>query len=395
MGANGANIQTLKAENRALILRHVRRRPVSRAELARITGLTKSAVTMITAEMIREGLLRETGVEPAAAGRRPVLLDIVPDYASAVGVILHRRSLGVCLTDLKATVKDCRWSRTAAFRDAEEAMAWIEGTIPQLSGGADAPRYVGIGVSSPGPLDYREGVIWEPPDFPLFHHVPVARRLEERLGLPVLLENNAVLLAMAEYAAGTMENRCQTLFVTIADGIGSAILRDGAIFRGAGGYAGEIGHISVDPSGPLCACGNRGCLETVATLAALRRRFGFEDYRQVVDGALRGEAGALAVMEDLADKLATALVGAVNLLDLDSIVLYGEYDYRPDWLVKAVERRIAARSIICRTHGVAVLPSRLGEGAAPRASVAAVLDAYFGQRLPGTPQSGVGAPLRK
>ncbi len=383
MKANGSNANTLRSDNRALILGRIRRQPVSRAQLAKETGMSKSAVTMITNDLIAEGQLREIGTTDTQKGRKPILLDIVPDFRYAVGVSLHRSRLQVLLTNLKAELVDCVEEPTTRFPNAEEAVAWIGETVRALLSRRRIPleRVAGIGVSSPGPLDYRKGVILTPPNFELFHHLPIAARIREEFRLPVFLENNAVLLAMTEIQSGAVAAYRSPLFVLISHGVGSCLIRDGQVFRGCAGYAGELGHTSIDPDGLPCPCGNTGCLEQYATLAALRQRFGFDRYETVVDGAYRGEPEALAVLDYLADRLSAGLVTAVNLFDPDCVVLYGEFGYRPELLLSRIEAQIRRKAIITRVHPVDVLPSRLGPYAEAVASTAVVLDRHFGQKL--------------
>jgi predicted NBD/HSP70 family sugar kinase len=242
-------------------------------------------------------------------------------------------------------------------------------------------KLIGIGVSSPGPLDYRGGVILDPPNFVKFRNIPVASLIREKFDIPVHLENNAVLLAIMEYYYGLMKNYRNSMFVIISNGIGSCVMIDGRLFRGSAGLAGELGHTSIDIDGEECSCGNHGCLELYAAMAALKKRFGFEGYNAVVDRAYNSDPQALRIIDYEADFLACALVGAVNLFDLDSIILYGEFNYRPELLISKIRQRISERSIIKRSHEVAVIPSGLKAEASICSSTAAVLSSYFNQEI--------------
>ena len=383
MKTNGSNANTLRNDNRALLLHRIRRQPVSRAQLAKETGMSKSAVTMITNDLIAEGQLREIGTMESRKGRKPILLDIVPDFRYAVGVSLHRKRIQVLITNLKAELVGCVEEHTERFTSPEVAVGWICRTIRQELERRRIPlsKVVGIGISSPGPLDYREGVILTPPNFTMFHHLPIVSRIRDEFPLPVFLENNAVLLAMAEYSSGAIGDYRNTLFVIMSHGIGSCLIREGQVFRGSGGFAGELGHISVDLGGRPCPCGNRGCLEQYATMAALKERFGFENYADVVDAAYRGEGAAMEILEYQARYLAAGLVSAVNLFDLDAIVLHGEFNYRPERLFSLLSQRIHQQSLITRVHPVAVLPSQLGPYADAVSSTAVVLNRHFSQNL--------------
>ena len=374
------NQKTLKSSNRARLLERIRRQPTARAELARQLGLTKSAVTLLTGEMIREGLLREAGPaeKSAAPGRTSILLDIVPDHAFAVGIALHRRVCRVCLTDLSARPIAAEELPTQALPSGDAALAQLWQTALRLMRrtGADPARCVGIGTSAPGPLDHAGGRILQPTEFAQFCGLPVVERLRQRTGLSVCLENNAVALALLDRLRRGGEDG-SVLFTVVADGIGSALLQAGRPFRGGRGFAGELGHLCVEPDGLRCTCGARGCLEQYATLRALRARHGFARYEEIVDRAEDGDRRAQAVLQDLTGHLGLALVDAVDLFDPEAVVLYGEYGYRATVLTARLAEYIAEHSLICRAHPVAVLPSPLTAADAGAAAAVSALDAFF------------------
>lgn len=380
MSDTALNLAKLKSANRYRILDCLRYAPLSRAELCEKIGLAKSSVTTITNEMIREGLLCEAG--PAEkknkAGRTRVLLDINDSFAFAVGIHFHRERISVAAVGLKGRVLFEFRRSFSVFSSPEEVLSYIKTYLLRglSEAGLDPRRLVGIGVSSPGPLDEENGVILEPPNFPLFQNYPIVKRLQEDYGCPIFLENNAVSLALYEhYCVRPMSG--VSLFVTVSEGVGGALLKNGELHRGVRGFTGEFGHISVDPWGEPCPCGNRGCLETYVTLRAMKRRFGFSSYPQVIDAALRGEKNEREIMDTLISTLGSALVTVTNLLDLDSVVLYGEYAYRSDRLALALESYLREHSLVCRMHGVSVLPSAQKEEAAAAAAAMPALNHFF------------------
>ena len=380
MKRNLHNVVSLKQNNRALILDAIRRHPISRADISRQVGLSKSAVTMLIAEMMEEGLLLEAGPaeKDGQLGRTSILVDLVPSYAFAVGVTLHRRRIGVCATDLKANCLFQVRESVGSFAEPDEAVEWITRTVweEMEKNGLSFSDCIGIGISSPGPLDYRSGVILEPPGLPLFRHYPVKAKLAEKFDCPIYLENNAVALAHLDFyrRGGPKDNR---LFVVAADGIGSAMLMNGRVFRGSRGFAGELGHISIDPEGKRCGCGNRGCLEQYVTLLALKERFGFTEYETVADKAAEGEESAREVISYLVNRLGTALVNSVNMYDLDTVVLYGEYAYRAERLAEHLQAYIREHAVVCRAHEVAVTPSVLSPEDKDLASAISALNGFF------------------
>ncbi len=374
------NVAKLKTDNRYIILDCLRHIRLSRAELSRMTGLAKSSVTTITNEMISQGILCEAGLAEKSnkAGRTRVLLEINGDFGFAAGINLHRKRISAAVTDISGEIIFDFYAYPADFSSTEEAVSCI---IEELNrkikeNGLDTSRMVGIGVSSPGPLDYEKGIILEPPNFPLFNNFAIVRYLESEYGCPVFLENNAVASALFEhYYVSRQEG--STLFVTVSDGIGGALLQNGKIYRGSHGAAGELGHISVDPEGELCECGNRGCLEQYATLSALKNRFGFESYNEIADLFGNGDSKAEKVIEFLVNTLSGALVGAVNLFDLDRIILYGEYNYKCEILTERIEKYINTHSVICKAHRVEVVPSGQSPECASAAAAVPALNNFF------------------
>jgi len=429
MKMQASNVKSLKNDNRALILNEIRKCPCSRAQLADKTSLTRSAVTMIVQELMAEGQLKETSSLQSDRGRRQVLLDIVDDHKLALGLALHRREISIVLTNLRGSPLEKHSRPTASFSDREAVLKWSYETMKNIieNHKLTQDKLVGIGISSPGPLDRQSGRILEPIDFPFFQNFDIADQIaswplmpteeaaEDRMNasgeslisakrgsdastasslrestnaitksaLAINLDNNAVLMAMREFYNGksVIYQHKHILFVTISRGIGSCLISDGQIYRGLGGYAGELGHTSIDAAGRQCSCGNYGCIEKYATLEALKSFFGFESYDVVVDLAYNGISKSLAIIEQIAEWLTTALVNAVNLFDLDAIVLYGELNYRPQLLTEMIEKKISQRSLISRAHDIKVYASSYDDKTAADASTAGIIDAYFKQKL--------------
>ncbi len=376
------NTTTIKNENRALILNLIRRFPVSRAEISKITGLSKSSVTMITNALIGEGLLKEIGTDDSSVGRKPILLDIVADYRFAAGIILHRREIKVCLTDLKGEVLCCTVCSIENFASADAILDYTAGEVINLieQSGRNREDCIGIGISCPGPIDSNKGIILSPPHLNLLHNVCAADEIKRRTGMNVVLENNAVLLAMRENVLRG-NNLRNFMSVIVWHGIGSAVVTDGEIYRGALGFSGELGHISVVAGGLKCPCGNNGCLERYVSLSAVKEHFGFTDYKAVVDRAENGDTAATDVLKYISEYLGSGLVTAVNLFDLDAIILHGDYSYNPAILKKLLKTYINENSVVAATHNVdVIIPSDRGERAEGN-STAAILKQYFDQNL--------------
>ena len=327
--------------NVALVLDTIRRQgPVSRIEVARRTGLSKSTVTGVVERLIRAGLVREVGTGTSAGGRRPILLDLDPSARWVVSVQLAPSQVTVALCDLKARIGrrhvSALPSRSADLDPAAppgrsgavlgSVIAAIETAVGQS--GVPWERILGIGVAVPGVVDVASGMAVSS-HFLTWSRIPLREVLERRFSCPVVVDNDANTMALAEYWVGAGAGSRCFVGVTVGVGIGSGIVIEGRLFRGAIGGAGEIGHIPIEPDGPLCSCGRRGCLEAVAGdqgIVRVARELGLEaaTREEVVEAARRGDPRARRSLEWAAGHIGRALATVVNLLNPDVIVLGGE-----------------------------------------------------------------------
>ena len=244
--------------------------------------------------------------------------------------------------DGKISGSDRRPSRASDGLDAtiETLLASLEGACSEA--GVEAGVLRGLGVASPGWVDTERGVVPAAPQLIGWRDVPLVEILQERLGVTVRLENDANAAALGENAFGAGRGTRHMLYITVSTGVGAGIIADGRLYRGAKGSAGEIGHTIIDPSGPPCGCGSRGCLESLssgtaiarraaeaadrggsAILAAIREREGRLGARQVADAARQGDAASAAIYEEAGRFLGIALANAVNLLSPEAIILGG------------------------------------------------------------------------
>lgn len=384
MNTCAVNMETLKHENRVMLLNIIRKAPISRAGLAKCCQMSKSAVSGIVGELLQEGQIREIGISQATRGRKPILLDIVKNYRYVAGVSLHRKRVGVSLLNLKNEIVDTVAAPTGQFPDAEAVLDYIADSLQRLleRHTLTLADVAGMGISCPGPLNYREGIIETPPKLEKLHHFPIVARLQERFSFPVCLENNAVLLGLLEHNKRGEAAAGNTMFVVMHEGIGSSILQEDRLYRGFKGYSGDIGHTSVNVNGKRCPCGNVGCLELYATTEALADTFGFSDYHAIVDKAYVGETRALHILDYRAKHLACAFVNAINLFDLSRIILFDSDSYRPELLLNRIRDYVDKRALARLAHKVDIQSSVLNPHTAEdEASAAMILNHYFREEL--------------
>jgi glucokinase len=207
-----------------------------------------------------------------------------------------------------------------------------------------------VGVGCVGPLDLDEGLILSPPNFPGWDRVPLRRALEARLGLPVVIDNDANAAALAEYKLGAGQGAKILVYATVSTGIGGGILVDGKLVHGVGGGAGEFGHQTLVPDGPRCGCGNHGCLEALASgpaIVAAARKAGFErpdmHAGHVAEAAAAGDPIAGKVWEDAVEVLAIGLGNVITTLAPDRVVIGGGVAQAGDLLLRPLREALARR----------------------------------------------------
>lgn len=362
MNKHTHNAEYTKEYNRKAILRLLRRENLSRIEIARRTGLSRAAISLIAEELLREGMIAETIPVEKQGGRVPVPLMLLPETGYSVGVDLRRAGCRLGLVDICGTLlvrKELRFDGT----EPGGRVAFLAEKIRELvrDGGIETAKIVGIGVSAPGPLDGRAGRILNPPRFDLWHGTEITKELEVRTGIRAFLENDASCLAC--YNLGKPEARGSEnfLLVLLEEGVGSGVILDGRLLRGAGGFTSELGHISIDPSGPRCSCGNRGCLEMYAAPGRLLQGSPFGSWRELID-SLETSAEARAMLERETEYLSVGIGNLINLIPLDTVLLAGDLLYRAGTVIPLLEEKTRRR--LFRSPDVLdlkILPARTGE----------------------------------
>ena len=269
-----ANKNMIRAINRFKVLDTIRvHGRISRVDIARATGLSQGAITAITASVIREGLVEEKEAGISIGGRRPMLLALNPQGAFAIGVDLSIRQINVVILDFQAGVLT---SHSVPLKEknyspeeiADKAARAIE--TCRSKGGFSKKQISGVGIAIPGLVDSESGLIRFLPNYQ-WRDVDLRSLLQRRIKDTTHVENSANALAVAEQWFGAGKGIDSFLVITLEQGVGMGVVINGQLYRGEKGIAGEFGHSTVDPDGPLCRCGQRGCLEaTVGNHAILR-----------------------------------------------------------------------------------------------------------------------------
>jgi N-acetylglucosamine repressor len=242
---------------------------ISRADIARATHLTRTTVSAAVAEQIRDGLVGEMGLAPSIGGKPPMLLRVVDDSRYVIGVDLADSEFRGALINLRGRI-GTRLSLPIHEQDGDAALALVHRLIDELVAASDRP-IVGIGIGTPGLMDARRGVVRDAVNLN-WRDLPLGDLLETRYGLPVYIANDCQVASLAELTFGQDKDLSNLIVVKVGRGIGAGIVLDRRPYYGDDSGAGEIGHVVAEPEGRRCRCGNRGCLETVASTRALVQR---------------------------------------------------------------------------------------------------------------------------
>jgi N-acetylglucosamine repressor len=346
-----ADRQLIRAINRALVLQLIRLEgPISRAAIARATGLTQVTVGTITAALMAHGLVDEGAQAPSTGGRPGTLVHLVPHSYFAIGMKVMETHIVGAVTDLEAGAV-AEADLPIGDTDPVSVVKAISQLVDLLIGRAGTARskILGVGIGLAGVVDGRAGVCRYSP-FLGWHDVPIAEMASRALGIPVRVENDVNTLALAERWFGVGHNVSDFVLVTLGRGVGLGIVADGRLHRGAKGGAGEFGHTVVDNSDRLCACGNIGCLEATVSepslISAAQVLLG--NTNSPVDAeelyTLIPETRALLPLLSAAGKmLGRALANVVNLFAPSLVILSGEGIRAGNSLLDPVREELAAR----------------------------------------------------
>ncbi|MFZ5815047.1 MAG: ROK family transcriptional regulator [Bacillota bacterium] len=371
--------QLIKEWNEALVLDTIRRHePVTRVELAERTGLGRSTITVITGRLIRQGLVQEVGsLESPDPGRRPTLLRLRARAMSVLGIKLGPEQVTVGVVDLHGEV--CHTVvRPLTQADGDRAVvATLLAAVREAAEGAsdELGPLLGAGLVMPGVVDPETGATINP-YVADWAGLPLRQVLEEALQVPVLVDNDANAVALAERWHGAGRGAETLLCLTVGVGIGAGLIVGGRLHRGFRYGAGEIGHSLVAPDGPLCRCGRRGCLEALAGDAGLERRSGLPR-EELIRRAQAGDPEAVRHLREAGELIGVAIANAVNLISPDRVVVGGEALLQAGELLLEPIRRAVAGQAFPVMADLPVVPAELGQAAWVRGAALLVLEQAF------------------
>ncbi|HXE11467.1 MAG TPA: ROK family protein [Bryobacteraceae bacterium] len=384
-----ASSETARHLNRRVILKLIRdKQPISRAHLARLSGLQRSTVSLITEDLIEDRWVVEGTTGRLPRGRRPTLLHL-NQKRRIICVDIRPKRIFIGVSDVNGVFASQESIPTPP--DPESAIRQLLAKFRSLLKDRMEDPYEGIGISLPGRVDYATQQLVFAPNL-VWPAVDLKTPIERATGLEVAIENAANACALAEIWFDRTNTLRNLVTVTVSEGIGTGIIADGQLIRGANGMAGELGHFQLDTEGPMCGCGKKGCWEVLASdRAAIRYYFesavrsnrlkhsGLE-FKALLSMADQGDTLAVRALDKMALQLARGVQMIVGAFDPEAIMFVGEFTAAWERFEPRIKSAVEQQKI--RPVPVSLVPARDGERSRLRGSVALVLYKYFGVGLP-------------
>ncbi len=399
MRTRTANLQLMKEINQSIVLNIMRNYgPISRADIAKRTKLSSTTVSTLVDDLIKQEYLEEIGEGESSGGRRPILLKFKPGAHFVIGVELEGKNISVAVADLKINIIN---KLTEGIKNTDESSVvneiinLVRQTIKKS--GAKFEKIVGMGVAATGLIDTERGIIRQAVNLD-WTDVPLKDLIEERFDeIPVYIDNIANLAALGEKWAGGGKKAKNLIYIRIGTGIGAGIVLNGTIYEGSNGNAGEIGHITIEPNGPRCKCGNRGCLEVLASGSAIAKRaiteiLGGRDTlikkltngsiekmtaKVVAEAARRGDRLALEIWEEIGEYLGIAIANLINMYNPEIVIIGGGVAQAEKLLFEPIRRTVRKRALPGPAKLAKIVSSQLGENVSTIGAVSLALEKIF------------------
>ncbi len=385
----------VKNINKHAILDLIRFTPggISRAGIAKQIGLSRAAVSTLVNDLIGTGLIRDAEQRTKTSGRPRTLLEVDPDAGYIAGIDMGATHIRILLTNFGAAALAEKEISCDIAKGPDFCIAKAAELLEELLRENELEFWMlaAIGIGVPGPIDSEAGMVIAPPIMPGWDRFPIRETLEKMWGRPVSVNNDAELGALGEWAYGAGRGARDLAYIKVGTGIGAGLLIGGRIYRGSTGSAGEIGHLTMDNDGPLCTCGNRGCLEAFSGGHAIAKNAvrAIEQgkrtqlanlpqvaisARDVAAAAQRGDLVAQQIMSEAGEHLGVAIAGLVNIFNPDIIVVGGGVAQIGDLFLEPVRQEVARRSLPAAADNVRITTAVLGKRASSLGAVVQALN---------------------
>jgi glucokinase-like ROK family protein len=357
---------------------------LSRSELAKLMGYSRASMTGFVTDLMQHGIIKEVGEGASQGGRRSLLLSINGDYGFIVGYDVGATSIDLALANFRGEILE-HCSESADVRDdAEVVLGRCAELVQQMleKRGGSPEQVVAVGVGVPGPVEFAKGILIAPPLMPSWENFPIKKYITQSFpNATVVVDNDVNIMALGELHAGGGKGLSNFMWVKIGTGIGSGIIANGEIYRGASGAAGNIGHIEADHNGTICHCGNRGCLEAMAAGPPIARRgkeiadsgkSHFLEMRlkenegkisavDVGEAAASGDTAAIEIIRESGGLIGLVLAGLVEFFNPEVIYIGGGVSRIGFTLLSSIRQAVLRRANPLSTRDLHIEYSPLGE----------------------------------
>ncbi len=353
---------------------------ISRTGLAEEMGLTRAAVTLIVNDLLENGVILEAESRAIPNGRPPVVLEINPKRGLVAAVDMGATHVNIALADFSAKIIEETSLPFDIKQGPQVCLVEVRRILQELLDqyGISISEIMAVGVGVPGPVIKDAGMVMSPPIMPGWDRYPIRKTLEEAWGCPVSLNNDAELGALGEWAYGAGRGEKNLAFIKVGSGIGAGLIINQQIYGGTTGSAGEIGHITIEENGPLCTCGNHGCMEAFAggnAIAIQARKMvqtgkrtllsniPLENItaREVAESARRGDLPSQEIIMRAGTFIGIAIAGVVNLFNPSAVIIGGGVAQAGDLLTTSIRQAVRDRSLHASEQSVHITTAMLGQ----------------------------------
>lgn len=350
-------------------------------DLSKELNISAPKVTTLVQELIREGLVQDNGKIESTGGRKPNLYGLVPDSAFLVGIDVKHNHINIALTDIQNNLIKTADLIPFKLEDNKESLEAVYQIINNFITELPVPKdkVLGIGINLSGRINYATGYSYS---FFNFSDEPLSKVIEEKIGIPVFLENDSRAMAYGEFCAGVVKDEKDVLFLNLDYGIAMGLLIEGKLYYGKSGYAGEFGHIPLFNNELICHCGKKGCLETEASGWALRRMFleklatgssssisfkgdlleGIE-MEDIIQAANNDDVLAIELVAKIGENLGRGIAFLINIFNPELVVLGGRLASTQDYIFFPIKSAINKYSLSLVNNDTQLKMSSLGERA--------------------------------
>lgn len=352
---------------------------LSRTELADRMGLTRAAVSLIITDLLESGIIQEAEIRSAPSGRPPVTLEVNPDRGLVAAIDMGATHMSIALADFTARILKEIEVPLEIKQGPEICLAEANQHLLSLleSQGLSLDNLSAVGIGVPGPVITEAGMVVAPPIMPGWDHYPIRDTLEKMWQCPITLNNDAELGALGEWAYGAGRGERNIAYIKVGSGIGAGLILNQQIYGGTTGAAGEIGHLTIDANGPLCNCGNHGCLEAFAgghaiatqgqLLAKSGKRTLLSDLTPdsitaaaVAEAARRGDLHAQEIIRKAGTYIGIAIAGLINLFNPGIVIIGGGVAQVGDLITVPIRQAVRERAMRASEQSVRIITGMLG-----------------------------------